>query len=307
MRSLVLLGLVGLVAQLVDGSLGMAYGVTSSTAMLAVGIAPAAASAAVHLSEVGTTVVSGASHWKFGNVDWRTVGILAVPGGVGAFLGATALSNIDGEAAEPWVALLLLSLGVYVLYRFLRLGGRRPQFKPHPSPLFLIPMGAVAGLVDALGGGGWGPVGTTSLLSSGRLEPRKVVGSIDTSEFVVAVGASVGFLAALGSGGVNFAWAGALLAGGVVAAPFAAWLVRHLPARVLGVAAGGFIVVTNLMTALETWAGIDTEQASGGLVVAWAVLLSSWAALVAYAVRAERKSKQELDATVSAEAEAEMA
>ena len=293
MRSLVLLALVGLVAQLVDGSLGMAYGVTSSTAMLAVGIAPAATSAAVHLAEVGTTLVSGASHWKFGNVDWRTVSILAVPGGIGAYLGATALSNIDGEAAAPWVALLLLSLGFYVLYRFLRLGGRRPQFKPHPSPLFLAPMGVVAGLVDALGGGGWGPVGTTSLLSSGRLEPRKVIGSIDTSEFVVAVGASIGFITALGTSGMNFGYAAALLAGGVVAAPFAAWLVRHLAARVLGVAAGGFIVVTNLLTVLETWTGLDTEVGSAGLVAAWALLLSGWAVLVTYAVRAERKSRRQ--------------
>jgi uncharacterized protein len=306
MRSLVLLGLVGLVAQLVDGSLGMAYGVTSSTAMLAVGIAPAAASAAVHLSEVGTTVVSGVSHWKFGNVDWRTVGILAVPGGVGAFLGATVLANLDGDAAEPWVAVLLLSLGLYVLYRFLRLGGRRPHFKPHPSPFFLVPMGLVGGLVDAIGGGGWGPVGTTSLLSSGRLEPRKVVGSIDTSEFVVAVGASIGFLAALGTEGVNLAWAGALLAGGVVAAPFAAWLVRHLPARVLGVAAGGFIVVTNVVTALEAWAGLDTETGSTRLVATWAILLSVWAALVTYAVRAERRSRQEHAGTGSTSAEAEL-
>ena len=306
MRSLVLLGLVGLVAQLVDGSLGMAYGVTSSTAMLAVGIAPAAASAAVHLSEVGTTVVSGVSHWKFGNVDWRTVGILALPGGVGAYLGATALSNLDGDAAEPWVAVLLLSLGLYVLYRFLRLGGRRPQFKSHPSPMFLVPMGLVGGLVDAIGGGGWGPVGTTSLLSSGRLEPRKVVGSIDTSEFVVAVGASIGFITALGSEGINFAWAGALLAGGVVAAPFAAWLVRHLPARVLGVAAGGFIVVTNVLTAMEAWAGLDTETSSTQLVATWAILLSIWAALVAYAVRAERRSKQDLAESDAASAEAEL-
>jgi uncharacterized protein len=291
MRSLVLLALVGLVAQLVDGSLGMAYGVTSSTAMLAVGIAPASTSAAVHLAEVGTTLVSGASHWRFGNVDWRTVGILALPGGIGAFVGATALSSIDGEVAEPWVALLLLSLGAYVLFRFLRLGGRRPQFKPRPSPLFLAPLGVVAGLVDAIGGGGWGPVGTTSLLSSGRLEPRKVIGSIDTSEFVVAVGASIGFLAALGAGGVDFAYASALLVGGAIAAPFAAWLVRHLAARILGVAAGGFIVVTNLLTTLEAWTGLDTERSSSALIGAWAMLLSCWVAVVSYAVRTERKSR----------------
>ena len=173
--------------------------------MLAVGIAPAAASAAVHLAEVGTTLVSGASHWKFGNVDWRTVGILAVPGGIGAFLGATALSSIDGEVAAPWVALLLLSLGAYVLFRFLRLGGRRPQFKP--SPVTALPRPDGRGR-RSRGRDRWrrlGPGGNHSLLSSGRLEPRKVVGSIDTSEFVVAVGASIGFLAALGAGGVNFA------------------------------------------------------------------------------------------------------
>ena len=292
MRSLVLLAIVGLIAQLVDGSLGMAYGVTSSSVMLAVGIAPAATSAAVHLSEVGTTLVSGVSHWKFGNVDWRTVAIIALPGGIGGYAGATVLSNIDGESAEPYVALLLLSLGVYVLYRFLRLGGRRPQFKARPSALFLAPLGVVAGIVDAIGGGGWGPVGTTSLLSSGRLEPRKVVGSIDTSEFVVAIGGSLGFLFALGKQGIDFRYAAALLVGGVVAAPLAAWLVKHLAARVLGVAAGGFIVVTNILTVLEAWAGISTDEGSASLAIEWGVLALAWAALVTYAVRADRKTRE---------------
>jgi uncharacterized protein len=292
MRSLVLLGFVGLVAQLVDGSLGMAYGVTSSTMLLAVGVAPAAASAAVHFSEIGTTLVSGAAHWKFGNVDWRTVGILAVPGGVGAFFGATFLSSLDGDVAKPWVALLLLSLGFYVLYRFLRLGGRRPQFKSRPSAFFLAPMGVVAGVTDAIGGGGWGPVGTTSLLSSGRLEPRKVVGSIDTSEFVVAVGASLGFLVGLGSQGINFAWALALLAGGVIAAPIAAWIVRHLAARVLGVAAGGFIVLTNAKTMMESWLGF--EETDGSLYAILGVLTVAWISLIVGAVNAERTAKRRL-------------
>jgi uncharacterized membrane protein YfcA len=290
MRSLVLLGFVGLVAQLVDGSLGMAYGVTSSTMLLAVGVAPAAASAAVHFSEIGTTLVSGASHWKFGNVDWRTVGILAVPGGVGAFFGATFLSSLDGDVAKPWVALLLLSLGFYVLYRFLRLGGRRPQFKSRPSAFFLAPMGVVAGVMDAIGGGGWGPVGTTSLLSSGRLEPRKVVGSIDTSEFVVAVGASLGFIVGLGSEGINFAWALALLAGGVIAAPIAAWIVRHLAARVLGVAAGGFIVLTNAQTMMASWFGMDETSTTGWLIIGALALV--WFSLIASAVSSERAAKR---------------
>ena len=201
MRKLIVLGVVGLIAQLIDGSLGMAYGVTSSTLLLAAGVAPAAASAAVHFSEIGTSLVSGASHHKLGNVDWRTVSILALPGFVGAFLGATLLSNMDAAVAKPVVAVILLSLGFYVVYRFLRLGGERPTFKGHPSATFLAPMGLVAGTLDAVGGGGWGPVGTTSLLSSGRLEPRKVVGSIDTSEFVVAVGGSLGFLIGLGAAG----------------------------------------------------------------------------------------------------------
>jgi uncharacterized protein len=292
MRKFVLLALVGLVAQLVDGSLGMAYGVTSSTMLLAVGVAPAAASAAVHFSEIGTTLVSGAAHWKFGNVDWRTVGILAVPGGVGAFFGATFLSSLDGDVAKPWVALLLTGLGVYVLYRFLRLGGRRPQFKNRPSAWFLAPMGVVAGVMDAIGGGGWGPVGTTSLLSSGRLEPRKVVGSIDTSEFVVAIGASLGFLVGLGSAGIDFAWALALLAGGAIAAPIAAWIVRHLAPRVLGVAAGGFIVLTNAKTMLESWLGFEETDAS--LYAILAVLLVAWVSLIVGAVNADRAAKRRL-------------
>ena len=297
MRNLIVLGFVGMVAQLIDGSLGMAYGVTSSTLLLAAGIAPAAASAAVHFSEIGTTLVSGFSHHKLGNVDWRTVSIIAVPGGIGAFAGATFLSSIPGDLAKPWVAALLLTLGVYVIWRFLALGGRRPRFRGKLSAFFLAPLGVVAGLMDAIGGGGWGPVGTTSLLSSGRLEPRKVVGSIDTAEFVVAIGGSLGFLLALGSQGINFGYAGALLVGGVIAAPLAAWLVKHLPARVLGVAAGGLIVLTNSKTMVESMGG----SASVVIVVA-SVLLVSWIALIVWAVRQERAARaldQELEQVVA--------
>ena len=287
MRNLIVLGVVGLLAQLIDGSLGMAYGVTSSTLLLAAGIAPAAASAAVHFSEIGTTLVSGFSHHRLGNVDWRTVGIIAVPGGIGAFAGATFLSNIDGETAKPWVAALLLGLGVYVVWRVLALGGRRPQFKGRLSAKFLAPLGVVAGLMDAIGGGGWGPVGTTSLLSSGRLEPRKVVGSIDTAEFVVAVGGSVGFLLALGTSGINFEYAAALLAGGVVAAPIAAWLVRKMAARVLGVAAGGLIIVTNSRTILESFGAAGATVAATALV-----LVVVWVSLIVSAVRQERAARR---------------
>jgi uncharacterized membrane protein YfcA len=287
-QNLIILGIVGLVAQLVDGSLGMAYGVTSSTLLITAGIAPAAASAAVHFSEIGTTIASGVSHHKLGNVDWRTVRIIAIPGGLGAFAGATFLSNIDGDVAKPWVAALLLGLGLYVMWRFLVLGGRRPTYRGKDSGLFLAPLGVVAGLMDAIGGGGWGPVGTTTLLSTGRLEPRKVVGSIDASEFIVAVGGSVGFLLALGSQNIDFGFALALLAGGVVAAPFAAWLVRHMAPRVLGVAAGGLIVLTNVRTILLALGVKDVA-----LLVPLCGLLAGWLVLVAWTVRRERAARRD--------------
>jgi len=284
MRKLLVLGFVGLLAQLIDGSLGMAYGVTSSTLLLAAGVAPAAASAAVHFSEIGTSLVSGFSHHKLGNVDWRTVSVLAVPGFVGAFAGATFLSSLPADTAKPWVAGLLLALGGYVVYRFLVLGGRRPVFRTRASKKFLVPMGLVGGTLDSIGGGGWGPVGTTTLLSSGRLEPRKVVGSIDTSEFVVAVGGSLGFLLALGSQGIEWSYAIALLAGGVVAAPIAAWLVRKLAPRVLGVAAGGLIVLTNSKTIAETLGA--TGIAVGAIAATVGAL---WISGIVWAVREERK------------------
>ena len=275
MQSFLVLALVGLAAQLVDGSLGMAYGVTSSTLLLATGVAPAAASAAVHFSEIGTTLVSGVSHHKLGNVDWRTVSIMAVPGAIGAFAGATLLASLPGDVAKPWVAGILLLLGVYVLWRFLVLRGVRPTFPGRLSAKFLAPLGLFAGAMDSIGGGGWGPVGTTSLLSSGRLEPRKVVGSIDTSEFVVAIGGSLGFILALGSQGIPWEIAAALLIGGVIAAPIAAWLVRWLPATVLGVAAGGVIIITNSKTLLEAFgvSGLAVGAVAATLAAAWVLAL----------------------------------
>jgi uncharacterized membrane protein YfcA len=284
-RTLVVLGLAGLVAQLVDGSLGMGYGVTSSTLLLAGGLGPAAASAAVHFSEIGTTLVSGISHHTFGNTDWRVVGTLAVPGFVGAFAGATFLVRLDAEVAVPVVAVLLLVLGAYVTWRFLVAGPRRLQFRPRPGARFLVPMGLFAGALDAIGGGGWGPVGTTTLLSSGRLEPRKVIGSVDTAEFVVAVGGSLGFLVALGREGVNWAFVAALMVGGALAAPVAALVVRYLPARVLGVCAGGLIVLTNVTTLAEH---AGASGVTVGLLAS--VVFTVWVLWVAWAVKLEQEA-----------------
>ena len=284
-KTLIVLGVVGAIAQLIDGSLGMAYGVTSTTLLVAAGIAPAAASASVHFAEIGTTLASGVSHHRLGNVDWRIVRILAVPGAIGAFAGATLLSSLPADVAKPVVGAILLSLGLYVLYRFLALGGRRPEFRGRVRTGFLVPLGLVGGTLDSLGGGGWGPVGTTSLLSSGRVEPRKVVGSIDTSEFVVAVGGSLGFLVGLGAAGINWGYALALLVGGVLVAPLAAWLVKHLPARVLGTAAGGLIVVTNSRTLL-VWAEVPASATTPILLS----LVTVWIGLVTWAVLAERRA-----------------
>lgn len=246
--------------------------------------------------------MSGISHHKFGNVDWRTVAILAGPGFVGAIAGSTLLASLDGEAATPWISGILLALGVYVVWRFLALGGARPTFKSRPSATMLVPIGLVGGTLDAVGGGGWGPVGTTTLLSSGRLEPRKVVGSIDTSEFVVAVGGSLGFLIALGSQGIEWTIVAALLVGGVIAAPFAAWLVKLLPAKVLAVAAGGIIILTNVRTILLAFGLSDS---SVWLSVAGLALV--WFGLLAHVVRVERataKTRKAEEAAAEAGSEA---
>ncbi|WUR82956.1 sulfite exporter TauE/SafE family protein [Streptomyces phaeochromogenes] len=288
MRTLVLLALAGLGAQLVDGSLGMAYGVTSTTLLLSMGTNPAAASATVHLAEIGTTLMSGASHWRFGNVDWKVVAKIGVPGAVGAFLGATVLSGLSTGTAEPVMSLILLGLGLYVLSRFTFRGLPKGNLGKPLRKRFLSPLGLVAGFLDATGGGGWGPVGTPALLAGGRMEPRKVIGSIDTSEFLVAVAASLGFLFSLGSQGLNWAWVAAFLLGGMVAAPVAAWLVRLLPARVLGSAVGGVIVVTNVRTLLRSdWVG------ASGVVsgVVYGLVYVVWAVALTYSIRAHRREK----------------
>ena len=286
MRAFLLFALAGLIAQLVDGSLGMAYGVTSTSVLLAAGTAPAIASASVHLAEVGTTLASGASHWRFGNVDWRVVGILAVPGAVGAVLGAYVLVNMT-EDAEPYMAGILLLLGVYVLLRFSsRAVAKRVVSGPRPGGKFLGPLGLIAGFLDASGGGGWGPVATSSLLASGRLEPRKVVGSVDTSEFVVALAASIGFLFTLSQEGIDYTVVLALMVGGVIAAPFAAYIVRLLPARVLGTGAGGLIIITNARTLLNSF-----DVPTGIVTTVLIVLAVLWVAAIVVAVRSARRER----------------
>lgn len=294
MKKLVILALVGLAAQLVDGALGMGYGVTSSSLLLLAGLSPALASASVHLSEIGTTLLSGASHHRLGNTDWRLVARLGGPGAVGAFLGATLLSRLSTDAATPITSTILLTLGLYVLVRFAVRPpvGANARRSPHTSR-FLAPLGLLGGFVDATGGGGWGPVATTTILSRGRTAPRTVVGSVDTAEFLVTVAASVGFLTGLGTAGIDLRIVAAMLIGGLAAAPLAAWLVSRLPGQTLGTAVGGLIVTTNLATVLKAAGGSGATIC--GAVLAFAPV---WAILVAVSVlrfRRERRALEELE------------
>ncbi|EHY89494.1 sulfite exporter TauE/SafE family protein [Saccharomonospora azurea] len=274
MLTLLLVGLAGFLAQLVSGTLGMGYGMTATTALVVFGTAPAIASASAHFAQVGTSLASGVSHWRFRNVDWRAVGILAGPGSVGAVIGAVLLVSFSADFATGWMSVILFALGVYVLVRFAFLRVGKLITEKRPGVRFLAPLGLVAGFVDATGGGGWGPVATTTLLSSGRLEPRKVVGSVQMAEFAVTVSASLAFLAALSLHGMDFAVVAALLIGGVLAAPIGAVLTRRMPPRLLGTAAGGLIVLTN------GW------QLLGALGAAPVVIALVYVALTAFLVTA---------------------
>jgi len=282
MPMLLLLGLLGFGAQAVNSSLGMGYGVSSTTALLALGTSPALASATVNLSQVGSQLVSGLAHWRFGNVDWRIVWRIGLPGAVGAFAGATFLSWLSTAAAAPLMAGILLLLGGYLLVRFTARGTPQEHLGKPLRSTFLAPLGLIGGFLNSTGGGGSGPVITTALLASGRAEPRTVVGSISASEFAVVTAGSAGFLVGLGLGGINLAWVGVMLAGGVVAAPAAAWLTRHLPARMFGSVVGGLIVITNAHTLLRLdGLAVPVPAASATL----AVLGLVWAGAVGWSAR----------------------
>jgi uncharacterized membrane protein YfcA len=273
MESLVLLALLavaGFLAQLVDGSLGMGYGITSSTILIFIGLSPAAASASVHIAKIGTGASSGFAHHRFGNVDWQVARRIALPGAIGAFVGAILLSGLSTASSRPISSSLLFLLGIYVLIRFLK-GGLRPLRKGIPRLRFLIPVGLVGGFVDATGGGGWGPVATPALLADGRLAPNRVIGTESASEFIVAIAASLGFFFGIGVAGVRFDYVVALLVGGFIAAPIAAYAVRRLQPRLLGVIVGGFICFTNARVLLGA-AGVDGEA----FLAVYAAIVMIW-------------------------------
>lgn len=241
----ILFALVGSIAQLIDGALGMGFGLTSSTLLVTIGASAAVASAAVHMAEIGTTLASGASHWHAENVDKKILIRLAIPGGIGAFLGATFLSFIDLSSSKVFISTLLLFLGFLLLYRNVFKGENQVNMVEIKNPRFLTYLGFTGGFVDASGGGGWGPIVTPTLITTTSTEPRKVIGTVSAAEFVVAVSASVGFLININRIDINWATVGGLALGGVIAAPIAAKLVGRLPAKVLGTVVAIAIILLN--------------------------------------------------------------
>ena len=234
---------VGFVAQMIDGAIGMAYGVTSTSVLLSFGVPPATASACVHAAETFTTAASGASHWRVGNVDFKLVRRLAIPGAIGGALGAYVLSNIDGAVIRPYIAAYLLAMGCYILWKALR---PAPELRDPPERVGLL--GLIGGFVDSIGGGGWGPIVTTSLIGQGTT-PRYAIGSVSLSEFFVTLTISATFMMTVGL--ELWPIITGLIIGGVIAAPFAALAARHLPDRALMIMVGCVIILLSARTILK--------------------------------------------------------
>ncbi len=240
--------LVGFIAQMIDGALGMAYGVSSNTFLLSLGIPPAAASASVHMAEVVTTGISGYSHWKLGNVDWKLVRRLLVPGIIGGVAGAYILTAIDGNIIKPYIALYLLVMGGVIIYKALTLKPRHKMDAYHGPRVSLL--GLFGGFCDAIGGGGWGPVVTSTLVAHGK-NPRMTIGSVNFTEFFVTFSESILFIFALSFGEYWKIILG-LLIGGAIAAPIAAKLSQRLPVKTLMITVGIIIIALSLRTLYMT-------------------------------------------------------
>lgn len=229
---------VGFAAQMVDGALGMAFGVISNTLLLSLGVPPAVASAGVHTVESFTTAVSGISHAIHKNVNLKLFLRLVIPGMIGGALGAYVLSNIDGEVAKPFILVYLVGIGLYLLWRSMRYPPRER------TPKIVEPLGLVGGCLDAMGGGGWGPVVTSNLLVQGS-SPRTTIGTVNTVEFFVTTTISATFITQLGWEAFTQATVG-LLIGGVIAAPFGALLAKRIEAKRLMQLVGIVLTITSV-------------------------------------------------------------
>jgi uncharacterized protein len=237
-ETLLIFIVVGFLAQLVDGALGMAFGVISTTILISLGVPPAAASASVHIVESFTTGASGLSHLYHKNIDWTLFKRLALPGIAGGVLGAYVLSNIDASFAKPFILAYLTIIGLLLIYR----GFRWPPVPKNPR--IVAPLGLAGGFLDAAGGGGWGPVVTSNLLIQGS-SPRTTIGTVNATEFFLTVAVSVTFLFSLGFEMLTQATIG-LLIGGVAAAPFGAIMAKRIPTKPLLVLVGFILTATSI-------------------------------------------------------------
>jgi len=262
MRDLVVFAVAGFAASLVDGALGMGFGPTGSSILLGSGLAPAVASASVNLAKVATGIVAAISHWRFRNTEKKLVLSLALPGMAGALIGVTVLSNVNGATLRPVLAVLLTVIGLRILFRFARYTAkvegpessdpdRMPEFDRRGVRVAALLGGVTNGMIGA-----WGPVVTPFLLHRG-VKPRFAVGSVNTAEVFVASASAVTLIAAMGRGGLNLGVVLAMLGGGVVAAPVAAYLIRHIPARPMGVAVAALLLITNARE-LAAWSGLSS-------------------------------------------------
>lgn len=238
--------IVGFLAQMVDGAIGMAYGVVSTTVLLSFGVPPATASACVHTAETFTTGASGLAHWKLGNVDRRLIWRLAVPGVIGGIIGAYVLSNLPGELLRPYISGYLLLIGLFIVYKAVH---KKHSFLDEP-PNNVAPLGFVGGLVDALGGGGWGPIVTSTLLGQGTT-PRYAIGSVNMAEFFVTLAISSTFFLTVGL--ELWPIITGLIIGGLIAAPFAALATKHIPDKVLMILVGSVVMLLSLRTIVKAF------------------------------------------------------
>jgi uncharacterized membrane protein YfcA len=238
MDEILVFALVGFAAQLVDGALGMAYGITATSAMLSLGVAPAVASASVHAAEVVTTGVSGLAHWQFGNVDRELFRKLVIPGMIGGAIGAYLLASIPSDAIRPLISVYLLVMGLIILHKAIR---RRDI--PGAGPRHLSALGFGGGFLDAMGGGGWGPIVASTLLGNGTT-PRYAIGSVNVAEFFVAATVSAAFVFTIGL--TLWPIIAGLILGGALAAPFAAYMTRRLPERFLMVLVATVVIALSV-------------------------------------------------------------
>jgi len=249
--SLLEIGIIGFLAQIVDGTLGMGYGVTSSAILISLGIPPPIASASVHTSELATTLVSGVSHFKFDNIRKDLLWPLISFGIIGGILGACSLVKLPSKPIKLVVGLILLTMGGIIFYRFMfrHKKTNNSEIKNYPVNK-LRTLGFFAAFVDALGGGGWGPICTPTLIITGT-EPNKAVGSVNLAEFFITVAITSTFLVLVGSENFRWDFVFALLIGGIIAAPLAAFSCKKLPKRLLGILVGIIVIILSLRMILK--------------------------------------------------------